>query len=106
MRVGALIAMTPTPRRAAPRGRLKLGGDFAEFFILGQCGALVGAQEPHRQTRTGKRLLLDETYRQAEGAADLAHLVFIELDERLDDLTGLDASQQLRHPIVMRFDKR
>ena len=98
---------TPTPRTGSTRAfRLKLDATSLSFAFSDHAARLVGAEEAHREARTRKRLLLDEAHRQPERAADLADLVLVELHERLDDLAGLDAPQQLGHAVVMRLDER
>ena len=107
MRVRALVALhADTAHREHARRQLERRSDFAELRVLGPLGRLVSAEEPHGEPRPWKRLLVDETRRQAERPPDLADFVFVELHERLDDFPGLDPPQQLGNAIMVRLDER
>ena len=98
---------TPTPRTGSTRAcRLKLDATSLSFAFSDHARGLIGAEEAHGESRARERLLLDEAQRQPERAADLADLVLIELHERLDDLAGLDAPQQLGNAVVVGLDER
>ena len=98
---------TPTPRTGSTRAfRLKLDATSLSFaFSDHAAGSSVQRNRTARpgpgngcfsMRRTGK----------PERAPDFADLILVELHERLDDLAGLDAPQQLGHAVVMRLDER
>src|SRR5664280_276889 len=81
--------------------------DFADDNVVGflQQGPALGshlAQDAHRQSRPGKRLTLQDLFRHAQVAADLAHFVLEQVFEWLDQLELHEVGQAA--DIVMALD--
>src|SRR5438477_211242 len=69
-------------------------------------GPSLGAQAPHGQPGAGKRMPPHDVVRQPQLLAEHAHLVLVEVDQRLDDPAGVDQRLDALDTIVVRLDLR
>ena len=81
-------------------------GGFLDAGVRRSGAVAPGAEAAHRQSGTGKWLAPDQVRRQAEGDPEFAHLVFVQMRQRLNDQSAGNQFLHHVHPVVVRLDHR